>query len=604
MNENSKVAVLGGGPFGLIITSILSPRVYPVYLWYADSRQAERLKKERVGQVLNNPYKIHENVEVISGYGQFADKPWVLLVVVPSRQFEDTLEHIIAQLSPDEEHLIVIFTKGVVSRNTRRKLGCVTFSQFVELQAEQHKRRVKVAVVNGPSLLSEIYSSHYSFFNIGCNDETAVAYLKDILTNEYIQAASSTDVIGVELGGVMKNPVAIACGIAEGLPQSGVNLQGMVLSQGFKEIFRLATSLGAVPNTLFGVSGLADLIATATSPTGRNRSYGVQFIRKLMAHENDPGLMDRVELFFRPTQFIEKEVMKNQDLIEGALAIGPILEIAADRNIRMPLFKVVYDILSRTRKPDALVTLFGGSPRTNLETAAAAARMPGISRAAGQNFKRLIERRIFHQVSGTRGMFDRIQKQCDNILSNLDRRLQKARKKKNVRELEELPREMELWTRLKSCEPGALHNCVEDLIRFYVNEISDNYNPAIRGPLIRTLAPMRWMTGGMHSGAAIPYVGGQVDELRNLAERYNILYAPVHRSHLDSVEVAFGLSWSRLPVPRYAAGINLMTSPFMSRVLKSLGAYAVDRERTRNILYLECLTRYATMMLEVGIPSL
>ncbi len=170
--------------------------------------------------------------------------------------------------------------------------------------------------------------------------------------------------------------------------------------------------------------------------------------------------------------------------------------------------------------------------------------------------------------------------------------------------MEALPAEIELWQRLERSNADGLRAVMEELIEYYSNEIADNFRPAVRAALIRTIAPLRFLAGGMHSGAAIPFVDGEVEQLRAMGARYNILYAPTHRSHLDSVEIAFGLSWHGLPTPRYAAGINLMTQPFWAGILKAMGAYAVDRERTRNFLYLECLTGYSQMMLEAGIPSL
>lgn len=605
MDDDRTITVLGSGPFGLIISSLLSQKVERVQLWYPDAREAGRLRNERVGRVLDRPYKLHEHVEVVSGFDVFRKGAQCLFVVLPSRQFEDTLEKVFEHLDDGPEHLIVVMTKGLVSRPSRKKYGVYTFSRFVEELAVRQHRLVRVAVVNGPSLLAEIHSSHFTFFNIGCVDADAVRYLRDLLNNEFVQTAASPDVPGVELGGILKNPVAIALGMAEGLPQSGSNLQGVLLSQGFREMFRLAVRLGAKPNTLLGVSGLADLVTTATSPNSRNRAYGLQFARKVFSHQDDPGFLERVELLFRPTHFIEQEVLESQHLVEGAFALAPILEIAEELELRMPLFQTIFQILSRKKKPDALIRLFGSQlagPAGDGDSPGG--RRGGVAFAAGHSFHKLIQQRIFHHVIGSRGMLDRVQKQSSNILSNLNRRLERARRKKNRREMEAIPEELQYWKRLHEAAPGHARAIIEDLIRYYVDEISDNYKPAMRGMLTRTLAPLRWIVSGMYRGAAIPHVGGGVEDLKLLANRYNILYAPVHRSHLDSVEVAFGLSWRGLPVPRYAAGINLMTSPFMSWVLKSLGAYAVDRERTRNILYLECLTRYSTMMLEVGIPSL
>lgn len=142
------------------------------------------------------------------------------------------------------------------------------------------------------------------------------------------------------------------------------------------------------------------------------------------------------------------------------------------------------------------------------------------------------------------------------------------------------------------------------ILDFYVTEIADDYKPFLRDALIHLIAPARYVLSGFKSGAGLPKIGGCIKEVKALASRYDILYTPTHRSHLDSIEVAFGLKWLGLPVPRYAADKKVMATPGLASVLKSLGAYMVDRKRNRNILYLECLTQYSTMMLEAGIPTL
>lgn len=164
--------------------------------------------------------------------------------------------------------------------------------------------------------------------------------------------------------------------------------------------------------------------------------------------------------------------------------------------------------------------------------------------------------------------------------------------------------ELEVWQRFQNCQKDEENTLVKELVRFYVTEIADNYSPTVRESVLRFVAPIRLFSGGFLKGSMIPHIGGKTEVVKALSSKYNLLYAPTHRSHLDSVEVAYSLFHLGLPVPRYAAGINLMSNPFWEWMLKSLGAYAVDRERTRNSLYLECLTLYSQVMLEQGIPSL
>ena len=610
---SANVAILGGGPFGLFLGRIVAeaaPRETPIRMWYPDPREAARLRQERAGEMLGQKLPLPESIEVVTDYAVFEQGPWVLYVAVPSRQCEDVLNHLIDHLDPAQSHLILIFTKGLLSHATRRRTGLHTFSQYVAQRAAQAGcEQLEAAVVNGPSLLAELFAGRYSYFNVGSKNPEVIEYVSGALASASITVSDSPDVLGVELAGALKNPLAIACGMAEIFPGTGSNVQGVLISRGYSELFQFATALGALPETLLGISGLADVITTATSAASRNRSYGMNFMRRSLSHENDPGVIERIISYFYPMRVIEQDVLASQELVEGAFSLTPILEIAEELDLNMPVYATLYDILTRRKKSDALLQLFvrAESPAANATDPAddaGGARRAGPANAAGHKFKQLIEHRTVRSVLGSRGMQDRIHRQSQTIVKDLAQRLHTARSKGNSREQEALPRELAVWKDIAGARADHIREHIEELIEFYVDEISDRFRPAVRGALIHTIGPLRTILGGLRPGSGIPHTGGEIEELRRLSTRYNILYAPTHRSHLDSIEVAFGLYGAGLPVPRYAAGSNLMTGPFWSWILKSLGAYAVDRERTRNILYLECLTRYATMILEIGIPSL
>lgn len=608
--STSRIAVLGTGPFGLLLSQIVadghSGQKTPVHLWHADPREAEQLRVERASRIQGQSFRLRETVEVITDYTAFEQGAWIIHVAVSSRQLEDTMRRLIHHLDPEQPHLIVIFTKGLLARPTRRQTGLHTFSQYVAQLAETAGcKDLQVAAVNGPSLLAELLTGRYSYFNIGTTRPDVLEYLHANLSSEFVTLSDSRDVLGVELAGALKNPIAIVCGMAEILPGAGSNVQGVLLSRGYLELFQFATGLGAEPATLLGISGLADVVATSTSAASRNRSYGMQFMRRSLMHENDPGFFERIELYLHPRRFIEQEVLENQELVEGAFALTPILEIAEELGLDLPVYSTLYDILTRRKKPAALLQLIvRHEPPAPMETSDSPGKRTEPGNTAGHKFKQIIERRTVHSVLSSRGMQDRIHRQSENIIKNLSKRLSQAQSNGNSREQEELPRELSVWESICSSNADEIREHIEELIEFYVDEISDRFRPGIRGALIHTIGPIRTILGGLRSGSGIPHIGGEIETLRSLAPRYNILYAPTHRSHLDSIEVAFGLYGAGLPLPRYAAGSNLMTGPFWKWILKSLGAYAVDRERTRNILYLECLSRYATMMLEIGIPSL
>jgi len=597
-----RIFVLGSGPLGIILCSILAERSHSITLCWHDAEEAGRLRREGSIDLLDQTFFFPDNVEITTRDVYLPDN-FVLMVAVSSRELEETMENMISGMK-GKTGSVVLFTKGLPSYTARKKYNAYTFCEYMEkYSTDQGIAGVHFAAVNGPSLLNELHNGSYSFLNLGCVSPEAGKKLTEILTTERIHCDYTSDLIGVEMGGVLKNPIAIACGIAAHLPECGGNFMGELVHRGFREMLAFSVALGARQDTLLGRSGIADLATTCLSPDSRNRAYGENFIKRLLAGENEPGILDRLETFLSPERIIQKDVLQRKDIVEGGFAIGSILEIAQELRIELPIYSAVYEILSRRSPPTALVAAVTGTPVRHQETPVLS-RKQGLHLASGEDFVVVLSQRVFSKVHMTKGMQVRIKKQSAQILQQLEKRLKKSKVTRNKMDLEKIPQERELWKRFSNAFAEDESQTLKSLIHFYAGEIADSYTPGMRETLIRVLAPVRFMASGFRLGSALPKIGGHVEELKSLASRYNVMYTPTHRSHLDSVEVAFGLSMLSLPLPRYAAGINLMTDAFQSWLLRSFGAYAVDRERTRNILYLECLSTYACVMLESGIPSL
>ncbi|MCE9599387.1 MAG: 1-acyl-sn-glycerol-3-phosphate acyltransferase [Spirochaetia bacterium] len=594
--------VLGSGSLGIILSTLLAEKAPVVTLCWHDAEEAARIRRSGSTQLLDQVFFFPDNIEITTRNTYLQDN-FILFVAVSSRELEETMESMLAALK-DKVGTVVLFTKGVPSYTARKKHSANTFCDYMEKYALEHGiTRVNFAAVNGPALLSELFHSSYSFLNVGCANLEAGKRVAEILASDRIYCEHTSDVIGVEMCGVLKNPIAIACGIASAMKEVGGNFMGELIHRGFREMLSLSLALGARQETIIGRSGIADLATTCMSPESRNRAYGERFMKRLLAGEDDPGILDKLETFLTPERVIQKDVLHTKDVVEGGFAISSIVELGEELQIEIPIYRAVYEILSRRSPPTALISAVIGAPVRDQETPVIKRRQ-GLHLASGTDFVEVLSERVFHNVHHTKGMQARIKKQSGHVLQQLEKRLGKARATKNKMDLEKLPRERDLWTGLSSAFAEEEGKALKDLIQFYASEIADSYTPGMRETLIRLLAPVRFAASGFRFGSALPRIGGYVDDLKELAARYNIMYAPTHRSHLDSVEVAFGLSWLSLPLPRYAAGINLMTDAFQSWLLRSFGAYAVDRERTRNFLYLECLSSYATVMLESGIPSL
>jgi len=182
----------------------------------------------------------------------------------------------------------------------------------------------RIAVISGPNLAREIAQRQYAATVVACADETLAKALQQACHTPYFRPYTNPDVIGCELGGAVKNVIAIAVGIAIGMGL-GVNTTAMLITRGLAEIARLGAALGADQHTFAGLAGMGDLVATCSSPLSRNRSYG----------ENLGRGMSLADAAASTTQ-----------VTEGVKSAGPVLELARENAVEMPITEVVAGVTS------------------------------------------------------------------------------------------------------------------------------------------------------------------------------------------------------------------------------------------------------------------
>ena len=182
----------------------------------------------------------------------------------------------------------------------------------------------RIAVISGPNLAREIAERQHAATVVACADDTLAKRLQQDCHTAYFRPYTNPDVIGCELGGAVKNVIAIAVGIAIGMGL-GVNTTAMLITRGLAEISRLGTSLGADQHTFAGLAGMGDLVATCSSPLSRNRTYGERLGRGM-------GLADAAA--------------STAGVTEGVKSAGPVLELARAHAVEMPITEVVAGVTS------------------------------------------------------------------------------------------------------------------------------------------------------------------------------------------------------------------------------------------------------------------
>ncbi len=599
-----KIVIIGSGPMGFAISEIIERNVSEFYLWFPDIISYRKWKDQKSIKINSYEFYIPKNIKFVTGYEFFKNHSLLIIFALPSRQFEETTEMIFQFLNPKNNYEFVLITKGFLNYFNRKKYGVYLFHQMVHQLQKKYNIDGNIAVMGGPSLLYDIINHNYIFFEIALNSVEFYNYLKIIFNQPFISFSSHNDLISTELGAVLKNPLAILSGILSALPNVGSSTLGELGAKGFLELLNFAKELGANEKILLGRSGLSDFMATIFSPYSRNRNFGKQFTENLLKGSKKPTLWDQIQLFLTPSYYIEKEVLSSQNLAEGGLAITPIIEIAKEKNIDVPLFNILYNIFLRKNSPQDILSLL--TEKEIKQSYIPVIRKKGKIEivASGRMIAKVLKDRVFKKITMTPGMQQRIKKQVPHILYSLKKRIEKAKRQKLKKDQKNFEIELKLWENLNNSRPEDETYCIEKLIEFYIKNIVDYYIAPIRFLTMYLVMPFRLIFGKFQRGSISPYIGGHLDEIKKIIKIYPVFYAPTHRTHLDSVELAYALYFKGFPIPRAAAASVLMSNPIWGAYLRALGAYVVDRENTRNILYLEVLTQYNTMMLESGIPAL
>jgi glycerol-3-phosphate dehydrogenase (NAD(P)+) len=322
----TKVAVLGAGSWGTTFAKVLADGGSEVTLWARRREVAREIRETKRNSDylpgINLPTTLHATDRLEAAL----DAAEQVYLAVPSQHLRANLEAAAPHFP--SEALVVSLMKGVEVKSGLR------MSQVLREVGGFSDERI--AVVSGPNLALEIAREQpTAAVASSVNAETARS-VASAATNSYFKTFVNDDVVGTEFGGVLKNLIAVAVGIADGVGY-GENTKASIITRGLAEISAFAEAFGANPRTMSGLAGLGDLIATCESPLSRNNTAG--------------------RLLGQGHSFTDVVASMNQTA-EGLSAVGPVLELARSRGISMPIVTQVGQVLSGERDPRELAPHF------------------------------------------------------------------------------------------------------------------------------------------------------------------------------------------------------------------------------------------------------
>lgn len=318
-----KIAVVGGGAWGTTLANMLSEKGYETRLWVRETELA-RL----IGQHGENPWflpgvRLNKGMRVENDLGLVAKEADLYLLVVPCQY----LRMMLSRLSRFIKHrpVLVCASKGIELE--RLKL----MSEVV--QEELKGLAPEFGVLSGPSFAGEVSRGRPTAVSLGCTRKETGSWLQEVLSTDSFRVYANDDYRGVELGGALKNVMAIAAGISDGLG-FGTNTRAALITRGLAEMSRLGLALGARERTFMGLSGLGDLVLTCTGDLSRNRQVGLCI-----------GQGETLEMIMSGMQMVA----------EGVKTTQAVHQLGRRHGVETPITDQVYAMLFSGKEPGLAV---------------------------------------------------------------------------------------------------------------------------------------------------------------------------------------------------------------------------------------------------------
>jgi len=261
-----KIGVVGAGSWGTALAHHMACKGCEVDLWVREKEVRLQIEQEGINAEFLPGVRLCSGIHPVPSFEEVAGSKDFLIIAVPSQFFRDVLTQIDALLPGSKP--VVVGTKGIETASL------ATMSQ-VASSVRGNGREGSFACLSGPSFAREVCAQHPTAVTLASRNSSMAHEIQQALSAEHFRVYTSTDVIGVELGGALKNVIAIAAGISDGLG-FGFNARAALLTRGLAEITRLGVAMGAEPLTFSGLAGLGDLVLTCTGNLSRNRTVGLQ----------------------------------------------------------------------------------------------------------------------------------------------------------------------------------------------------------------------------------------------------------------------------------------------------------------------------------------
>jgi glycerol-3-phosphate dehydrogenase (NAD(P)+) len=319
-----KVAVIGAGGWGIALAKLLAEKPRSVTLWCHGSDSFRELAETRQSVAYLPGIDLPASVEVTQSLREAAAGAWMAICAVPSHAVRDVMKGAAAHMPSDA--IMLCGTKGLEEQSLKTMAEVLA-----EIAGDEAKDRH--AFISGPSFALEVARGLPTAVTVAAYADRVATDIQEALSTHNFRVYTSKDVTGVQMGGVIKNVVAIAAGISDGLGL-GQNARAALITRGLAEMIRLAVRMGADPVTLAGLPGLGDMVLTCSGDLSRNRKVGLQIAQG---------------------RALQEIVTETRTVAEGVRNTRSVHLLAAKLGVEMPIVEQMYQVLYGGKKPFAAV---------------------------------------------------------------------------------------------------------------------------------------------------------------------------------------------------------------------------------------------------------
>lgn len=317
-----KVGVLGTGAYGVSLALILNENKHEVSMWTKFDEEANYLSQTRTSPNLKNII-IDEEIKISTNFKKTIKEAELIVIAVPAA-FVDDVSKLLKKYIKTNQH-ICIASKGI-ERDT-----CL----FVHDVVKKNINTDKIGVISGPTFAIDVANKVPVGLSLGTKNIETMNIIETALENSHVKLRPTDDILGIEICGAIKNVIAIANGMLDGM-QLPISTQAMMITESLNDIKELIDALGGRKTTILSFAGFGDLLLTCTSVKSRNFSFG-----QLLGKKASKAEIDR---------YIETTT------IEGLYTLKSIYKLLDDKQVKMPIINLIYDIIYGDKEPEDLLT--------------------------------------------------------------------------------------------------------------------------------------------------------------------------------------------------------------------------------------------------------